>query len=156
MMIRKTLLAILLAVLTFAAADAQGRKRDQRMTQWLEEMRQLRTSFIVKELELTNDQKDKFVPLYDNMYREIEKLMNDTRELERTVNRKGSAASNIELEKASEALYECKGKENDIEMRYFNKFKTVLTPKQLFKLKHAEHKFNKQLMDRRQGKKVRK
>lgn len=155
-MIRKTILAILLTVLTISAADAQGQKRDGRMTQWLEEMRQLRTGFIVKELELTNEQKEKFVPLYEAMCRDVEKLMHDTRSLERTVRRKGAAASNLELEKASEALYESKGKENVIEMRYFNKFKSILTPQQLFNLKHAEHKFNKQLMNQRRSNKARK
>ena len=39
-----------------------------------------------------------------------------------------------------------KGKEAAVEKQYFAKFKTVLTPKQLFQLKRAERKFTDKLM----------
>ncbi|MCM1484236.1 MAG: hypothetical protein NC043_07855 [Muribaculaceae bacterium] len=152
-MTRRLITGILLILISVSTSFAQQKHDGKNMKQWLQEMRQFRTNFIVKELNLTADQKSRFVPLYDAMYGELEKLMHDTRQLERSVERKGNEATDVELEKASEAIYECKGKENDIEMRYFAKFKTVLTPRQLFKLKQAENKFNRHLMEkRRKGK----
>lgn len=140
---KRIFLAIFLAIAglssTFAADNAQQRR-------WLDEIRQLRINYIVKELDLTADQKVKFTAAYEQMSRELEKQMRDTRALYNTVKKKGSAATSVELEKATEAMYEAKGKEGAIEMRYLPKFKAILTPQQLFKLKSAEHKFNRQLM----------
>ena len=57
-----------------------------------------------------------------------------------------SEVSDLEYEKAAEAMIEVKGKEASVEEQYFAKFKTVLSPKQLFKLKQAERKFTRELM----------
>lgn len=156
-MIRKFLTSILILTLAVTSAYAQkGPGKGANMQQWLEEMRQVRTTFISQELGLTQEQKERFIPLYDAMSRETEKVMKETRDMERNIKRKGNAATNLELEKAAEAMYESKGRENAIEMRYFAKFKTVLTPQQLFRLKQVEHKFNMQLMDKRRQHKKKK
>lgn len=151
-MIRKYISFFLLLVFATTSVVAQGpgdggNRNHHR--QWLEEMRQLRTNFMVNELELTPEQKEKFVPLYQNMTIELEKVTNDTRSMVFTVAKKGAAATDVELEKASEAAFECKGKESAIEMKYFKKFKSILTPRQLFKFKNAEQDFYRQLIDKR-------
>lgn len=145
---------ILSFILLFAASVAfADRPDDAQRKQWFDEMRQLRINYIAKNLDLTREQRDKFVPAYDAMSRELEKVMRDTRSLYNSVKKKGDAATDIEKQKAAEAMYECKGAENAIEMRYFAKFKAILTPSQLFKLKAAEHEFNHQLMKQRKGNK---
>ncbi len=144
---RKTLLFLIAIMLCSLSVDAQNNRPDKK--QWLEEMRQLRVNFIAKNLQLTKEQRDKFVPAYESMSRELEKVMGETHQLYRTVKKKGAAASEIEKEKAAEAMYECKGKENQIEMKYFIKFKTILTSDQLLNLKATEHRFNKRLMKQR-------
>lgn len=140
----RTALSVIILLAAFFPAAAQHRESPR--TQWFSEMRQLRTNYVVKELKLTDEQRERFVPVYDEMSREVMKVMTDTRKMYKSIKEKGSAATELEKEKAAEALYECKGKENAIEMRYFSKFKTILTPDQLLQLKKAEQRFSRQLM----------
>ena len=55
-------------------------------------------------------------------------------------------ASDTELEAAAQAVFDLKQKEGRIEAEYFEKFKEILTPRQLLKLKSAERKFAQYLM----------
>lgn len=130
--------------------SAQG-DRNQRH-QWFEEMRQLRVNYVASELNLTPEQRQQFVTNYEAMSRDIDKTMRETRKLAEGVVKKGSATTDLEKEKAAEALFEGKSKEGAIEMRYYAKFKTFLTPDQLLKMKKAEHKFFKTLMKQRRAK----
>lgn len=144
---RQLLLFIALIICSLSSMQAQhGPKDAARHAQWMEEMRTLRVNYVVKKLDLTKQQAERFTPLYQQMSRELEKVMTDTRRLCESVRKKGTAATDIELEKAAEAAYEQKGKENAIEMRYFARYKTILTPRQLFELRKTEHKFNRELM----------
>lgn len=143
------LLAILLC--STSAVSAQNKTGEQRR-QWMEEMRQLRVKFVVNELKLTDEQRAKFEPAYQSMIVETDHLMRDTRKLYESVKRKGASATDLEKEKAAETMFESKGRENEIEMRYFAKFKEILTPDQLFQLREAEHKFSRQLMKQRRQK----
>ncbi len=80
------------------------------------------------------------------MDKSIHQLNRQTRALEKKIDRSKEPISDLEYEKAAEALYELKGKEAETEMAYFNKFKTILTPRQMYELKKAERKFTQELM----------
>ena len=73
----------------------------------------------------------------------IEQINTDTRELEKRI---GDDASDIETEAAARALFEQKSREGQLELEYFDSFKTILTPRQLLKLKSAERQFMRRLM----------
>lgn len=148
-----SLVLLVLAFLLPAVSSAQrptGREREV----WMKEMQQYKNDFIAKKLSLTDEQKAKFIPLYNAMDEEIRKTQDEAEQLYRQTLKKESAATDLEYEKAAEAVYELKGRENAIEMKYFKDFKTILTPRQLFKLKDAERDFTRQLMrhQRRKGK----
>ena len=74
------------------------------------------------------------------------KVNREARAMEKKITKSSEKVSDLEYEKAAEAMYEVKGKEAAIEKQYFTKFKTVLTPKQLFELKQAERRFTDKLM----------
>ncbi|MBD5312839.1 MAG: Spy/CpxP family protein refolding chaperone [Duncaniella sp.] len=140
-----SLILVLSAILLPFSAQAQrpsGREREA----WMKEMQQFKNDFITKKLALTDEQKAKFIPLYNSMDEEIRKTQAETEKLYRNTSKKDSKVTDLEYEKAAEALYELKGRENDIEMKYFKEFKQILTPKQLFQLKDAERDFTRQLM----------
>lgn len=126
--------------------SAQG-KGDR--SAWMKEMQQFKNDYISRKLELTDEQKSKFLPLYKAMDDEVRAIQEETRSLEKQTLDKGDKVSDLEYEKAAEALYELKGRENVIEMKYFDQFKTILTPKQMFKLKSAERDFTRELMNQR-------
>lgn len=112
---------------------------------YLEEMRQFKHDFLVKELNLTRDQQNQFFPVYDQMEDEVNQVAEDTRAFEDKV-AQNEEATDMELEAAARALFEQKGRESEIEMVYFERLKDVLTPRQLLNLKGAERKFTQQLV----------
>lgn len=133
-----SLLMVMLSAISLHATE----DRDK----WFKELRQYKKEFIIKELELSKDQQAKFFPLYYEMTRKIMKLNDDTRALEKKIDSSKGAVSDVEYEKGAEALLELKAKEAKIETEYYQKFKQVLTPKQMYKLPKAEKKFTRQLM----------
>lgn len=145
MKLQRILLSLLLAVI-FALPGYAQEKRNIDRKEWFKELRQYKHDFLAKELNLSKEQQDKFFPMYDEMEDAIWKINHDTHRLERKIAKTGGKASDLEYEKAAEAMYEVKGKEAATEKQYFSKFKTVLNPKQLFELKRAERKFMDKLM----------
>lgn len=135
--------SLLLTSLTLPAK--QKPSRHQRHA-WNQEMQSVKTDFISRKLELTQDQRDQFIPLYTRMESEIRKINEETRSLQEEIKKKGKSCTDLEYEKAAEAMFELKGKENAIELDHLNQFKKILTPRQLFELKDAEQEFTKELM----------
>lgn len=141
---KKLLLTLVIAVTALAASAQFSPAERQR---WLGEMRNLKHDFIAKELSLTKDQEREFFPLYDKMEDEIAALNAQTREDEARV-AADRDATDLEMENTARTVFEQKRAEGQIEMTYFEKYKTILTPKQLLQLKNAERKFTQQLVNR--------
>lgn len=139
---------LLLTVISIPSAFAQGKGP---RAQWMREMKQTKLEYLSKELSIKQDQKVKFTELYNAMQAELYKLRTETNSMRKNVQENGNA-TDLEYEKAAEALFEFKIKEGNIEKKYFEKFKTVLTPQQLFLFKKAEKKWMKELMKHRKKK----
>ncbi|MDE6101314.1 MAG: hypothetical protein K2G01_09740 [Paramuribaculum sp.] len=149
----KILIAIfctaILSCFSFQAAASADSKEDKvKREQWYKNMVQTKIDYIAKQVGMNADQKGKFEKQYAAMSAETAKLSRETRQLERTIAKKANA-TDVEYEKAAEAIAEFKSKEGAIEQKYFNQFKTYLSKKQLFQLKVAEHKWMKELMKHR-------
>lgn len=125
---------------------AQRNGGDDNREQWFKEMRDYKHAFLAKELDLSRDQQRKFFPLYDEMEDETAKLNQETRQLEEKIAKTGDNVTDIEYDKATEALFEQKSKEGEIEKSYLKKFQPILSKKQLFMLKGAERKFTRDIM----------
>lgn len=144
---RKNILLLLIAAIIFAMPGyATDNKKNIDRKEWFKELRQYKHSFLAKELDLTKEQEAKFFPMYDEMDDAMFKVNREARVMEKKITKSSEKVSDLEYEKAAEAMYEVKGKEAAIEKQYFTKFKTVLTPKQLFELKQAERRFTDKLM----------
>lgn len=122
------------------------RPSERERVTWMKEIQQYKNDFLIKKLALNDEQKTSFLPLYNSMEDEVRKVQEEAGQLYQQTMRKGDKATDLEYEKAAEAAYELKGRENEIEMKYFKDFKSILTPQQLFKLKDAERDFTRQLM----------
>lgn len=142
-------LAILLAV---PATYAQRRTRndDDRRKEWMTEMRNFKHEFFKKELGLTREQETPFFNAYDQMDDELIRIGEETRQLERKINASGDA-TDTEMESAARTLFEQKKKEADVELKYFEEFKNILTKRQLLKLKETERRFNRALLNHNKG-----
>lgn len=131
----------MVAAFSASAAPQKAGERDQ----WMAEMRQYKRIYFTKELDLTADQKNKFFPVYEEMEDKLAKINDDTRAMEKRVGDLKDA-SDVEYEKATEAMYDASVKSAELEKEYSDKFRTILTPKQLFRLKAVERQFNRELM----------
>ncbi|MDE7025043.1 MAG: Spy/CpxP family protein refolding chaperone [Paramuribaculum sp.] len=147
---KKLLLIVILACIS-SVTFAQRHSKNAKFGQWMDDMRQVKVEYVAKELNLNPQQKEKFAPIYDAMNKEIGKLTHETRSLEKSVRAKGSAATDLEYDKATEAMVELKGKESAIEKKYYGQLKSVLTKQQLFNLPKAERKFTRELMKQRRA-----
>lgn len=123
----------------------RGAMSEEDRQKWLSEMRNYKHEFLIKELELSDEQQSEFFPVYDAMEDEINKINTDTRELERKAISE-EKTSETECSAVARALFEQKSREGEIELAYFEKFKNIITPKQLVRLKNAERKFTQQLV----------
>lgn len=123
------------------AAQTPGEDRNR----ILAELKPYRQKALTKDLNLTRDQAREFFPLYDAMDDELNQIQSDTRELERSTI-KDQSATDAEIEAAARAIFAQKQKEATVEMEYFEKFRQVLTPRQLLNLKNAERRFTQSLI----------
>ena len=84
--------------------------------------------------------------VYDKMEAETDKIASETRDLERKISESNDDVSDLEYDTATDAMFELKIKEGEIEKSYLEKFRSILTKRQLFMLKSAERNFNKALV----------
>lgn len=130
-----------LSALPVFGASQNGNGRDQ----WMTEMRQYKRIYFNKELDLSREQQNKFYPLYEEMENQIFKINDEARAMEKRVGEMDDP-SDLEYEKATEAMYDASVREADLEREYMEKFKSILSHKQLFRLKAVERQFNRELM----------
>lgn len=145
---KKQLIAFLLvlcAVLPSVASGSCPSDRDHET--WRKDMQQHKVTYIAKELNLTDEQREKFMPLYLEMDNQLDELSRSARQAERMVAKKGGAATDSDYDKATEAMFQLKSKEGKIEMQYLGRFSKILTKRQLFLLKDAERKFMRKVFD---------
>ena len=145
----KRLVSILIATLVIAGAvTAQNKGRSKFAT----DMYQAKHEMIIEELGLTPTQQKQFMPLYEQMEREIYQVNRNARALAAEVEKKKNP-SDRDYEVAASALSNTRVQEGDIEAKYFEKFSKILSKKQLFQLKQAEMKFTREMLSKKRNKK---
>lgn len=144
------LLILITTAASMSVASASGERPDRK--KWEQEMKQAKITFMDKQLAVTDEQKEKFNTVYAEMQDELDKLRRETHKLRKDIETKKDA-SDLEYEKAAEAMFEYKKKEAEIDMKYFDRFKSILTKEQLFKFQIAETKWLRVLMKHRKGNK---
>lgn len=130
-------------------AQAQQGPGDKDMTQWVKDIRDYKHAFIAKELGLSREQQNKFFKVYDAMDDELAQVNSETRRLERRISEMPKEdVTDLEYDMATEALFNLRAKESEIELRYLPELRDVLTKEQLFNLKTVERKFQMNMMRR--------
>lgn len=136
---------LVLAVTSVAMAQ-NGR------TKFAADMYQAKHEMIIKELGLTQTQQKQFMPLYEQMEREVYQVNRNARVLADAVEKKKNP-SDQDYEAAAWALSNTRVQEGEIEAKYFEKFAKILTKKQLYQLKQAEAKFTREMLSKKKNKK---
>ncbi|MBQ3732089.1 MAG: hypothetical protein IJS04_06000 [Muribaculaceae bacterium] len=145
----KRFVSILIALLAITATlSAQGNSRSKFST----DMYQAKHEMIIREVGLTQTQQKQFMPLYEQMEREIYQVNRNARALAAEVEKKKNPTDK-EYEAAASALSNTRVQEGEIEAKYFDKFSKILSKKQLFLLKQAEAKFTREMLSKKKGRK---
>ena len=144
----KRIVAILILVLAVTSATMAQSGR----TKFATDMYQAKHEMIIEELGLTQTQQKQFMPLYEQMEREIYQVNRNARALATEVEKKKNPTDR-EYEAAASALSNTRVQEGDIEAKYFEKFSKILSKKQLFQLKQAEGKFTREMLSKKNKKK---
>lgn len=147
MNIKRFFYIVLIAIFLMpVAASAQQKAPAQSREQWFKEMREYKHQFLAKELGLTKAQEKQFYAVYDEMDDKLLEVGEETRALENKVKSAGDKATDVDYDRAIDAIISQKAKEGEIERTYMTKLKTILNKNQLFQLKAAERKFAKDIM----------
>ena len=143
---KRTVTILLMVLAVTMAATAQGNR-----TKFATDMYQAKHEMIIEELGLTPTQQKQFMPLYEQMEREIYQVNRNARALAAEVEKKKNPTDR-DYEAAASALSRTRIQEGEIEAKYFEKFSKILTKKQLFQLKLTEMKFTREMISKKKGK----
>lgn len=121
--------------------------KPQPKNKWMNEVRNFKHSFLVKETEMTEEQSKEFIPLYTEMENKIYQVNSDARKIEQETSRSQKEISDDEYFATATALSKVKSKEAEIEDHYFTLFSKILSKKQLFLLKRAEKRFTLKMLN---------
>lgn len=151
----KSKILLLLAAILLGSLSPLAAKGDKKADRekWFAEIQQYKKEYIIKALQMTDDQKAKFVPIYDAYERDMRKVQNEARQLAKTVKKKGASATDADYRAAAEKMYQLKTREGQIEAAFYQKIKAFLTPRQLYELKVAEDRFVREMMRHHRDKK---
>ncbi|RXE73805.1 hypothetical protein ED551_06760 [Muribaculaceae bacterium Isolate-013 (NCI)] len=138
-------ITLLFAALLPQAAGAQLKTAENLREKWFSEIRQVKRNYFVKELDLSREQQNKFFPLYEEMEDRTFRIDDEARQMGQRI-AEAKDATDTEYEKAAEALYDADVQTSQIRREYMDKFKTILTSRQLFELKNVERKFSREMM----------
>lgn len=122
-----------------------AQKDDSNRQQWIQEMRQYKRTYLTKELGLNQSQQNRFLPLYEEMEEQTFRISDEARQMEKRISEMENP-SDTELEKATEAQNEARLRVAEIERDYMEKFKGILTSRQLFELNSVERNFQKDML----------
>lgn len=148
----KTIYTILLMMLV-AIVPAYAQKQDKKSREEMRrEIQEFKIRYLAQEMELTDEQKSKFEPLYNRMSTERWQLFQNARRLERKV-KKDKNATEADYQAAAKAMTEAKEKDADLMKNYDAQFSKFLSSKQMFKMKESEQEFDKRMRKMRHDRK---
>ncbi len=143
------LLLMSLVAGAYAQDKREGKSDRHNMRQELEDFKM---KFIAQEIDLREDQQQRFFELYKKMNEERFKVFKETRRLEKQV-KSDKNATDADYENLNKAITEARRKDAEIEKRYDDQFLKIISARQLFKMKDAEEKFRHKMHDMRKNKK---
>lgn len=136
-------LLFIFAIFTLTQA-AVAEPKDEPNAEKLKELQEFKVKYLCQEMDLPADKQAEFSKLYMQYENERSTLF---RELHKNFKHlsKSQSHTDVDYANAAEKMASAKSREGDLEMKYFNIFKTMLTPKQLYLMKRAEDKFDRKL-----------
>jgi polyphosphate kinase len=134
---RNIIYGCLLFILSINMLQAQERRSKE------ERIHALKVAFITEELNLTPEQSQGFWPLYNELQKKLKELRKS-----RIKRLNLDDLSDAELETLLENHLKVEEEKVALNRAYVQKFKKVITIRQVLKLAQSEHRFRKELLQR--------
>lgn len=131
-----TLIAAFISLCAFSQRDA---------TRYLTELRNYKHEYMIRELELTQQQTREFFAVYDAMEDSLKAYNDSVRAVEAAILAL-EEPNEEEVTQANELIYNQTFREAEIERNAYERLGDILSPRQLLRLKSAERSFNQSLM----------
>lgn len=146
---------LLLFTLTLFMPCAMAEPKDEPTAEMLKELREFKIKYLIQKIDLPADKQAEFTKVYTQYENEKAALFRDLHQRFKSM-RKNLNPSEAEYMVTAESMATAKSREGELEKQYFNKFKTILSAKQLYLMKKAEQKFDRKLgeMHRKNGAKT--
>lgn len=115
------------------------------------ELREFKMKFLAQEMELKEDQKNKFYTLYQEMSDRMKEVYKESVAMKRKISGMQDVSED-DYKKLRDAEQKAADQAKEIEKEYDKKFSEFLTQKQLYKLKEAEKEFRNKIKEMRHNK----
>lgn len=142
-------LLILLTLIIGMALPSFAHKHDGKKGEdMMKELREFKVKFIAQEIDLKDDQKARFIELYNEECDKRVEAMREAWKMEREL-KNNKNATEADYQAVTDAMNKAKAKDAEIEKFYDEKFAQFLSQKQIFKMKEAENEFRKKMAEMR-------
>ena len=149
------LLISLFALIPFMGVNAQGcnnannaNKRAEMMAKYMEQKK----AYIKQCIPLSDSEAEKFFAVYDELERKKFEIMLPVHKEARKIRKSAEEVSDEIYSDVADKLAELPTKIAAIESEYFEKFKQILSPKQMFMFFNCENSFGKSILKKEQNK----
>lgn len=115
------------------------------------QVQEFKINYLSQEMELTEAQKAKFIPIYEEMSAAKRKCYEKARNMDKKL-RHSSKASDEDYRQVRDAYNEAQAKWNKEEATYNQKLAEFLSYKQLYRMQEAENNFRAKLEEMRHSK----
>lgn len=112
------------------------------------EIQKMQIEFLKERLQLTNEESEKFIPLYQEFDEKREALHDKRRQMMHQFKQNSLNMSNKELTAMADEIIAQEQKSALLSAEYHEKFKAVLPPVKVIILYKSEHEFKKHLINK--------
>lgn len=135
---KKTLIVLILGILTLPLVHAQKNARDR--------IESMKIGYLTQKLNLTSDEAQKFWPIYNKYNDEMEKLRRSVRSTMMEEAEEADKLSEKDAEKLLNELLNFKEQEHALTKKYASEFKKAIPSYKIILLYKAENDFKRELL----------
>ncbi len=133
-------LATLLFISLLTSAQENQTKQER-----MDRIKAQKVAFFTEKMELSSTTSQKFWPIYNEYFNKKDSIYHLSRELRSNLKEKASTLTNKQKEEAIDLLIKLKSEGSQLEQKYHQKFKRILSIDQVILLYQAEHEFKMRL-----------
>ncbi|MGZ5243331.1 MAG: hypothetical protein ACXWDO_10840 [Bacteroidia bacterium] len=111
-----------------------------------EEVEKIRKNVYARVLILTDEEAQKFWPVFGKMQQEMEGIRKEMNREKKSIRDNYATLTDAELDKKMENIFTLEQKVLDVKKKYYPEFKKVLPMKKVALLQRAEREFKKELL----------